>query len=97
MKHPKSSLFYTDKYRRVEERIKKFLNQQTAFLSKSTAKSPRAVGDAVQDILAANFEKIIGSEIGTKYSQNFARRAMADREQVPPGLSEDDDREPQLQ
>jgi hypothetical protein len=74
----KSALFYTDRYKDVQERIKTFLNQQASFLSLSTAKSPRAVGDAAQDILAENFDKIIGSEVGTDYSHNFARRAMAD-------------------
>jgi hypothetical protein len=74
----KSSLFYTDKYKRVERRIKNFLNKQTDFLSPSTAKSPGAVGDAAQDILAENFQAIIGKEVGTNYSHIFARRAMAD-------------------
>jgi len=74
----KSSLFYTDKYKRVERRIKNFLNKQADFLSPSTAKSPRAVGDAAQDILAENFQAIIGKEVGTNYSRSFTRRAMAD-------------------
>jgi hypothetical protein len=74
----KSSLFYTDAYKLVEEKIQNFLNEQVAFLSLSTANSPRAVGDAAQDILAENFETIIGSQTGTKYSHSFARRAMAD-------------------
>jgi hypothetical protein len=74
----KSILFHTNKYREVQEKIKAFLNQQSPFLSSSTAKSPRAVGDAAQDILAQNFEAIIGSDTVTKYSHDFARRAMAD-------------------
>lgn len=74
----RSTLFYTDKYKEVQERIQALLNQQSSFLSLSTAKSPRAVGDAAQDLLAEGFDKIIGSEIGTNYSRNFARRAMAD-------------------
>jgi hypothetical protein len=74
----KSSLFYTDKYKNLQERIRDFLNGQAPFLSLSTAQSPRAVGDAAQDILADNFESIIGSETAAKYSHNFARRAMAD-------------------
>jgi hypothetical protein len=74
----KSSLFYTDKYKNLQERIRDFLNGQAPFLSLSTAQSPRAVGDAAQDILADNFESIIGSETAAKYSHNFARRAIAD-------------------
>jgi hypothetical protein len=54
------------------------LNDQAPFLSLNTAQSPRAVGDAAQDILADNFESIVGSETVAKYSHNFARRAMAD-------------------
>lgn len=73
-----NSLFYTDRYKNLQERIRDFLNSQTPFLSLSTAQSPRAVGDAAQDILADNFESIIGSETAAKYSHNFARRAMAD-------------------
>jgi hypothetical protein len=71
-------LFYTDRYKNLQERIRDFLNDQAPFLSLSTAQSPRAVGDAAQDILADNFESIVGSETAAKYSHNFARRAMAD-------------------
>lgn len=74
----RSSLFYTDRYKNLQERIRDFLNDQAPFLSLSTAQSPRAVGDAAQDILADNFESIVGSETAAKYSHNFARRAMAD-------------------
>lgn len=78
MGRPKSSLFSTDRYKGVQEKIRDFFNKRAPFLSVSTARSPRAVGDAAQDILAQNFESIIGTEIGTKYSHSFARRAMAD-------------------
>lgn len=71
-------MFYTDRYKNLQERIRDFLNDQAPFLSLSTAQSPRAVGDAAQDILADNFESIVGSETAAKYSHNFARRAMAD-------------------
>ena len=74
----KNSLFYTDRYKNLQERIRDFLNDQAPFLSLSTAQSPRAVGDAAQDILAENFESIMGSETVAKYSHSFARRAMAD-------------------
>lgn len=74
----RNSLFYTDRYKNLQERIRDFLNDQAPFLSLSTAQSPRAVGDAAQDILADNFESIVGSETAAKYSHNFARRAMAD-------------------
>lgn len=75
----KSQLFYTDKYATVQDQIKDFLNGQDQFLSGSTAKSTRAVGDAIQDILSENFQSILGANLCAKYSSQFARRAMDDR------------------
>ena len=74
----KSSLFYSNLYKTLETHIKKFLNSQKDFLSESTVKSTRAVGDAIQDILSENFQDILGKELCTNYSSDFARRAMAD-------------------
>lgn len=73
----RSKIFYSDRYIKLEQKILEVLNSQPDFLSASTVNSPRAVGDAVQDILAVNFEKIIG-KLGLDYSAKFARRAMAD-------------------
>jgi hypothetical protein len=73
----KSSIFYTDKFKEISEKIKSFLNKQKDFLSERTLNSPRAVGDAIQDIVAENFESILGDLAG-EYSSSFARRAMAD-------------------
>ncbi|PKM92955.1 MAG: hypothetical protein CVU80_00685 [Elusimicrobia bacterium HGW-Elusimicrobia-4] len=73
----KSLFFSTDEYKKVEEKIKNFLNSQSDFLSTRTASSTRAVGDAIQDLLAENFKSIIGDKI-KNYSSVFARRAMAD-------------------
>jgi hypothetical protein len=74
----KSQLFTTRKYKKIEKDIMLFLNQQQDFLSEHTSKSTRAVGDAVQDILADHFEEIIGKNVVSNYSSVFARRAMAD-------------------
>src|SRR3989344_9474467 len=73
----KSSIFYTDKYKEIAEKIKTFLNSQKDFLSERTLNSPRAVGDAIESIIADNFQKILGNLVG-EYSSSFARRAMAD-------------------
>jgi len=73
-----SKIFYSDQHEGIEERIKTFLNEQREFLSGSTVKSPRAVGDAIQDILSENFQGILGEELCAKYSSEFARRSMAD-------------------
>lgn len=74
----KSQLFYTDQYATVQDQIKECLNGQDQFLSGSTAKSTRAVGDAIQDILSENFQSILGTKLCAGYSSQFARRAMAD-------------------
>jgi len=82
---PKSELFYTDGYEQVQRKIMGFLNDHEEFLSGSTVNSTRAVGDAIQDILANNFESILGEKTCKKYSAQFARRAMADLAFEDPG------------
>jgi hypothetical protein len=74
----KSTLFYTDEYKKTERKIKTFLNAQKDFLSGSTVKSTRAAGDAIQDILSTHFQSIVGETHCLNYSSEFARRAMAD-------------------
>jgi len=73
----KSSIFYTKKYEQIETRTKEFLNNHPDFLSPSTARSTRAVGDAIEGILGDNFQAILGRDCA-EYSASFARRAMAD-------------------
>ncbi|MEI2690693.1 MAG: hypothetical protein V9H69_13690 [Anaerolineae bacterium] len=53
------------------------INSSPDFLSSRTAQSPRATGDAIESIIAASFEQILGEHCG-EYSTGFARRAMAD-------------------
>lgn len=74
----KSQIFYSEKFDEVQESIREFLNSQEDYLSASTANSPRAVGDAIQDILGNNLQQVLGKDICKNYSANFARRAMAD-------------------
>lgn len=73
----RSKLFYGGEYRRIESKIKKLLNSQPEFMSARTASSPRATGDAIQDILADKFKALLGN-LCKEYSADFARRAMAD-------------------
>jgi len=73
----KSQIFYTDTYKVIQARISSILNSHADFLTGSTAESPRAVGDAIQDILGENFETILGNYCD-ECSTDFARRAMAD-------------------
>jgi hypothetical protein len=72
-----SRIFYTDAYRQIEERTKALLNSQPDFLSPSTVNSPRAAGDAIQDVLSRSFDAVLG-DLRAEYSADFARRAMAD-------------------
>lgn len=76
--HQKSSLFYTDEYKGIQERTRDFLNAHDEFLSGSTVTSTRATGDAIQDVLAKHFRSILGEGTCREYSADFARRAMAD-------------------
>lgn len=73
----KSKLFHTNEYLTVQNRVKDLLNSSPDFLSKSTARSPRAAGDAIESVLSASFDKILGP-VCAEYSAGFARRAMAD-------------------
>jgi hypothetical protein len=73
----KSQIFYTNAYKKIEREIKDLLDKYPDFLSKDTAVSTRATGDAIQHILEGKFQDIIG-KFSKEYSTGFARRAMAD-------------------
>ncbi|MCY3822116.1 MAG: hypothetical protein OXH52_22630 [Gammaproteobacteria bacterium] len=57
--------------------IKEYINSLDSFLSSQTARSPRAVGDALESLVAERFETFLGDWC-SEYSSEFARRAMAD-------------------
>lgn len=73
----KSSFYYGGHYRAVAEQIRESINSAPGFLSPQTAGSPRAVGDAIEGLISADFDRILGDWC-TEYSSDFARRAMAD-------------------
>jgi hypothetical protein len=73
----KSRLFHTQAYLSVQDKVRDLLNGTQDFLSKHTIESPRAVGDAIQQVIAESFGNILGEHCG-EYSPQFARRAMAD-------------------
>jgi hypothetical protein len=73
----KSQLFHTQEYLVVQERVRDLINSSPDFLSAGTAQSPRAAGDAIEAIIAASFDQVLGAHCG-EYSTGFARRAMAD-------------------
>jgi hypothetical protein len=72
-----SKLFHSDEYLAIQTRVKDLINGNSNFLSQNIARSPRAAGDAIEDIVAGAFDKILGP-ICSEYSSDFARRAMAD-------------------
>ncbi len=72
-----SRIFSTQASSAIERETLDLLNTETDFLSPSTLGSTRAAGDAIQDILAAKFDGVLGSWV-SEYSNDFARRAMAD-------------------
>ena len=73
----KSRLFHSDAYTTIQEKVRELINNSPDFLSKNTAQSPRAAGDAIENLVAAAFDRILGEHCG-EYSSSFARRAMAD-------------------
>ena len=73
----KSEIFFTNRYKIIEEEVKELLNSHEDFLSSDTARSTRAAGDAIEHILSDNFNSILG-DLCSEYSADFARRAMAD-------------------
>jgi hypothetical protein len=73
----RSRIFSTELYHEVEQRTVELPNTSEDFLSLTTARSPRAVGDAVQEVLCERFAEVIG-DLASGYSSDFARRAMAD-------------------
>jgi len=73
----KSKLFDSGTFLGIQSEVRDLLNRQVSFLSKNTAKSPRAVGDAIEGILGESFQAIVGAHCA-EYSSDFARRAMAD-------------------
>lgn len=72
-----SDIFHTNTYKNIENNIKNFLNDYPDFLSKDTIQSTRATGDAIQNILGNHFKDILGN-LCEDYSNEFARRSMAD-------------------
>ena len=73
----KSSFYYQGHHEQVAIAIKEHINSSGSFLSPQTARSPRAVGDALESIVAERFETFLGDWC-SEYSSEFARRAMAD-------------------
>lgn len=73
----KSRFYYDGHHQAVARNIEDHLNSRSDFLTPQTANSTRAVGDALESIVAEQFDAFLGAWC-TEYSSDFARRAMAD-------------------
>lgn len=73
----KSTFYYGGDYLKVAEKIRASINAVPDFLSRQTAHSPRAVGDALESLISERFDTFLGDWCA-EYSKDFARRAMAD-------------------
>ena len=73
----KSTFFYDGHYHNVAKSLMKHINEAPDFLSDKTARSTRAVGDAIEGLIADKFDTFLGDWC-KEYSSSFARRAMAD-------------------
>ncbi len=75
----RSRIFYTKMYEGLEAAIASLLNSQPDYMTAHTAESPRAAGDAIQDVVCNGFKEILEDlDLCAEYSARFARRAMAD-------------------
>ncbi len=73
----KSRFYYEGHHEQVATRIKDHLNSLDSFLTSHTSHSPRAVGDALQSLVADSFDTFL-EDWCSEYSSTFSRRAMAD-------------------
>jgi len=73
----RSSFFYGGYYKTVAKQLKEYINSAPDFLSAQTARSTRAAGDAIENLISEKFDTFLGDWC-KEYSSSFARRAMAD-------------------
>lgn len=73
----KSTFYYGGHHREVAAKVRDYINSLPDFLTETVADSPRAVGDALETLVAKEFGSLLG-EWRREYSSDFARRAMAD-------------------
>lgn len=72
-----SKIFDTNVHSKIEKTLVRHLNALPDFVSIRTADSPRAIGDAIQNVIADDLPVLLENYI-VDYSADFARRAMAD-------------------
>ena len=73
-----SKIFSEDVLHNFEKKLLGILNNSDDFSNRRIVSSPRAVGDAVQEIIGEKLLTCFPENIVKDYSDAFARRAMAD-------------------
>lgn len=73
-----SKIFELEVLQNFEKKLLQLLNTSDDFDNKRIISSPRAVGDAVQEIIGEKLLNCFPENIVKDYSDTFARRAMAD-------------------
>ena len=73
----KSRFYYEGHYKTVSTHIEEHLISIPQIVSDASVNSPRAVGDAIEELVAQKFDVFLGDWC-KEYSKDFARRAMAD-------------------
>jgi len=74
----RSEIFTNGINKQIEVNVLSFLNSNKKMMNKRSLDSPRAVGDAVQNILEENFAECVPEGIIKDFNSSFARRSMAD-------------------
>lgn len=73
----RSGFYSQGVHRGVAQQVTEYLNTVPDFLSAPTSRSTRAVGDAIETVVAERFDAFLGDWC-QEYSSDFARRAMPD-------------------
>ncbi len=71
-------LFGSAERHKIETSICRIINAETTLVSVRNQVSPRAAGDAIQDLISQHVVEIVGENHCKTYNDRFARRAMAD-------------------
>jgi hypothetical protein len=75
---PPSNLLSRESRRAIETKALAFLQANVGAYIGAAINSPRAVGDITQELIANNFQMFVPAGAISNYTQEFARRAMAD-------------------
>jgi hypothetical protein len=74
----RSKFFSQQIYSSIQDKVIQKINSSDNIVNLKSLNSPRAVGDAIQELLEEQFSTFLPKELLKEYTANFARRAMAD-------------------